>query len=100
MSNVFLVQNGRLRTPRVDRCGVAGVMRRVVLREAGAGGIDAEECQLTAADVEGASEIFVANARIGIWPVRALDGRRIEVGEVTRRLQARLAPLLENPVDA
>jgi hypothetical protein len=42
----------------------------------------------------------VTNARIGIWPVSDLGGRRIEVGSVTRRLQARLLPLLENPVDA
>ena len=31
MSNVFLVHGGRLATPRLDRCGVAGVMREVVL---------------------------------------------------------------------
>jgi 4-amino-4-deoxychorismate lyase len=100
MSNVFLVQNGRLRTPRVDRCGVAGIMRRVVLREAAALGIVAEEAALTAADVEGAAEMFVTNARIGIWPVRSLDARTFAIGAVTRRLQARLAPMLENPVDA
>lgn len=100
MSNVFLVQDGRLRTPRVDQCGVAGVMRRVVLREAAAGGIIAEECDLTAADMESATEMFMTNARIGIWPIRALDGRTLKVGPVTQSLQARLAPLLENPVDA
>ncbi len=33
-SNLFLVRAGVLLTPRVDRCGVAGVMRAVVLREA------------------------------------------------------------------
>src|SRR5579871_4019371 len=31
MSNVFIVSDSRIRTPRIDRCGVAGVMRRVVL---------------------------------------------------------------------
>jgi 4-amino-4-deoxychorismate lyase len=100
MSNVFLVQNGRLRTPRLDRCGVTGVMRRVVLREAAALGIPAEEAALTAADIEGSAEMFVTNARIGIWPVRSLDARTFKVGDVTRRLQAHLAPMLENPVDA
>jgi 4-amino-4-deoxychorismate lyase len=100
MSNVFLVQQGRLRTPRMDRCGVAGVMRRVVLREAAAAGFEAEECELTAADVEGASEMFLTNARIGIWPVGVLEERKIGVGPVTRKLRAHLSPLLDDASDA
>ncbi len=48
MSNVFLVdgppESPRLRTPAIDSCGVAGVMRRVVLREATRAGIAATEC--------------------------------------------------------
>ena len=100
MSNVFLVRQGRFLTPRLDRCGVAGVMRRVVLREAAADGVAVEETILSADDLAGADEIFVTNARIGIWPVRTLDSREIGVGAMTRRLQSRLAPLLEGPADA
>ncbi|MEP7245398.1 MAG: aminodeoxychorismate lyase [Gammaproteobacteria bacterium] len=100
MSNVFLVQNGRLTTPRLDLCGVAGVMRRVVLLEAEKAGITTEERVLSAEDLAGASEVFLTNARIGIWPVRSLDERSLTVGETTRRLQALIDPMLENPVDA
>jgi 4-amino-4-deoxychorismate lyase len=100
MSNVFLVQDGRIRTPRMDRCGVAGVMRRAVLRESAALGIPIEEALLTADDVARSSEIFMTNARIGIWPVRSLDSREIQVGGLTRRLQEHMAPLLERPADA
>jgi 4-amino-4-deoxychorismate lyase len=100
MSNVFIVQNGRLRTPRVDLCGVAGVMRRVVLREAAKAGIVTEECALSATDLSAATEVFLTNARIGIWPVRAVDERPVAPGDTTRRLQALIAPMLENPVDA
>jgi 4-amino-4-deoxychorismate lyase len=43
MTNVFLVDgpahSPRLRTPAIDTCGVAGVMRRVVLREAERAGL-------------------------------------------------------------
>jgi 4-amino-4-deoxychorismate lyase len=99
MTNVFLVQGSRLRTPRVDRCGVAGVMRRVVLREAARVGIAAQECELTAEDLHIAEEVFLTNARVGIWPVRSLDSRALTPGPVTRRLQEALAPLLEAPAD-
>jgi len=100
MSNVFIVRDSRVQTPRIDVCGVSGVMRRVVLSEAARAGIAAEECLLHAADLEDAQEIFLTNARIGIWPVRALQSRALSPGPVTRRLQQHLAPMLEEPRDA
>ncbi len=100
MSNVFLARHGRLFTPRLDRCGVAGVMRRVVLREAAADGVPVAEANLTADDLAAADEVFVTNARIGVWPVRALGERELGVGALTRRVQARLAPLLRSAPDA
>jgi 4-amino-4-deoxychorismate lyase len=99
MSNVFIVDNSGLRTPRVDLCGVAGVMRRVVLREAQRAGVAVREDVLNATDLQNAAEVFLTNARMGIWPVRALDDRALPIGSVTRQLQALLQPLLEEPVD-
>ncbi len=99
MSNVFIVEGSRVRTPRLDLCGVAGVMRRVVLREAQRAGIPAQEDVLGVDDVRNASEIFLTNARIGLWPLRELDGRGLQPGPVTRRLQQIMTPLLEDPAD-
>jgi 4-amino-4-deoxychorismate lyase len=99
-SNVFLVRESCLLTPRIDLCGVAGVMRRVVLREARQVGIPTRECELRAQDVQDADEVFLTNARIGIWPVRTLDARELTIGPVTRHLQSVLAPLLDEPADA
>jgi len=95
MSNVFLVHEMRLATPRLDRCGVAGVMRRAVMSAALRAGIAVEETELDAAALAGARELFLTNARVGIWPARSLDGRVLEVGSVTRRVQQALAPILE-----
>lgn len=103
MTNVFLVDgpplSPRLRTPVIDSCGVAGVMRGVVLREAARAGIAATECVLRPADLEAAAEIFLTNARVGIWPVARLEERTLAPGPVTRRLQGLLQPLLEEPAD-
>lgn len=100
MSNVFLVRDNEVATPRLDLCGVAGVMRSVVLREAARAQCPIEERVLLRADLDAAQEIFLTNARIGIWPVRALEERTFTPGPVTRRLQELLAPLLEKPADA
>ncbi|HET7756212.1 MAG TPA: aminodeoxychorismate lyase [Steroidobacteraceae bacterium] len=99
MSNVFLVQGARLRTPRLDRCGVAGIMRSVVLREAAAAGIAAEETPLDRSDLEGAAELFLTSALIGLRPVRSVEGESRSPGAVTRELQRRLAPLLAASAD-
>ena len=100
MSNVFVVRDSRLLTPRLDSFGVSGIMRRVVLAEAALLGIEAMECDLHAEDLATASEVFLTNARIGIWPVRAIDSKQLQPGPMTRRLQKRLVPLLEEPADA
>jgi 4-amino-4-deoxychorismate lyase len=94
MTNVFLVQEDRLITPRVDRCGVAGVMRRLVLQLAAACGLDAAERNCAPEALHTAREIFLTNARIGIWPVRRVAERALPVGEVTRRLQRELSARL------
>ena len=99
MSNVFLVEGGALRTPLLDRCGVAGIMRQVVLREAAHAGIAAVEAALTGADLERSRELFLTSAVIGLRPVRELDGRACMPGTVTRELQRRLAPLLAQATD-
>ncbi|HYL01852.1 MAG TPA: aminodeoxychorismate lyase [Steroidobacteraceae bacterium] len=100
MSNVFLVAGAKLRTPRLDRCGVAGIMRSVVLREAAAAGIAAEEALLEASDLARAPELFLTSALIGVRPVRSVDGECRSPGAVTRELQSRLAPLLAASADA
>ena len=93
MSNVFIVNGQCLRTPRLDRAGVAGIMRHVLRRESAALGLDFEEAELDRADVAAAEEIFLTNVRIGVWPVRRLEGQARAVGTVTRRVQTHLAGL-------
>ena len=94
MSNVFLVRGSKVLTPRLDRCGVAGVMRGLILEIAPAAGISAEERRLECADLATTEELFLTNALSGIRPVRELDGLSLGVGPVTRRLQAQLADYL------
>jgi 4-amino-4-deoxychorismate lyase len=94
MSNVFLVREGKLVTPGVERCGVAGVMRRVVRSLAAGAGQVAEERCLNQRDLELTTEMFLTNALIGIRPVRELAGRTLQPGRLTRQLQDTLAPWL------
>lgn len=94
MSNLFLVSAGELVTPALHRCGVAGVLRRVVLEAlAPALGISTRVADLSLEDLYHAEEMFICNSLIGICPVVALNCVGMEAGAVTRSLQNRLEEL-------
>ncbi len=96
-TNLFSVRAGRLRTPSLEHCGVAGVMRAVVMDLARDAGI---ACDVTPIDGDAlgeADEIFLTNSLIGIWPVRRLGTWERAPGPITRRLQAALDALRSRP---
>jgi 4-amino-4-deoxychorismate lyase len=84
MTNIFAVLDGVVCTPAIARCGVAGVMRAALLDAWQANDQATVIRDLDPGELKGASEIFLSNALIGVWPVRALDGRGFGVGPVAR----------------
>jgi 4-amino-4-deoxychorismate lyase len=89
-ANVFIVSGGRLVTPEIRDCGVAGVMRQVVLKAARDLGVPASIEDIRPEALDGADEIFVTNAVTGVRAVGELMGvRKWGVGEVTRALMTR-----------
>ncbi len=90
MSNVFLARDGLLRTPLLERCGVAGVMRGLVLESAPLLGLAVEEARILTEEALSADEIFLTNSVIGLWPVSLLDGKKFPVGSITRLLTRRI----------
>ena len=90
MSNVFLVLEGVLVTPDLRYCGVAGVMRKNVLRLADELGIPFELRAVRAEEVHSAAEIFLTNAVRGIQPVMQLDEQRWAMGSLTGQLMTAL----------
>jgi 4-amino-4-deoxychorismate lyase len=87
-SNLFLVADGALFTPDLTRCGVAGVTRARILRHAGALGIAVHVTNVTQDMMARASEVFLCNSVIGLWPVTVCESLRYAIGPLTRRLQA------------
>ncbi|HUL12872.1 MAG TPA: aminodeoxychorismate lyase [Methylococcaceae bacterium] len=94
-SNLFMVNDGRLRTPRIDRCGVAGVMRSLVIRLAQVQGLAIEETRIYPNELYEADELFLTNCVIRLWPIRQFEGLNYEVGTVTRMMQSLVAAMIE-----
>jgi len=83
-SNLFLVYAGQLITPRLDRCGVRGVLRAQILRAFRA---RCEQRRVARDMLAGASELFLCNVVRGIVPVLRVDGRNYPAGPVTAEIQ-------------
>ncbi len=93
-SNLFLVRGGALETPRLSRCGVAGVMRAEIIERCAALSIAVCQRDVDYAELLAADEVFLCNSQYGIWPVRELAGQCWPVGPLTRKLQAFLGAQL------
>jgi 4-amino-4-deoxychorismate lyase len=93
MSNVFAVRGGRLITPCVDRCGVEGVLRSMVLREAPALGVPAEQGGLMLDELLAADEVFITNVRIGVVRARSVGQHHFPMKEIVPRLAAHIEAL-------
>jgi 4-amino-4-deoxychorismate lyase len=91
--NVFLVKGGEVLTPRVDRVGVNGIMRQVVMREAPRLGIEVSEKDLTLDDLSSADGIFITNVRIGVVPVQRVREHVFGMTEIATRLRNTIEPL-------
>jgi 4-amino-4-deoxychorismate lyase len=94
MSNLFLRSGSSLMTPVLDRCGVAGVMRRWILETAGDLRLSPVERRIRWQDLREAEEVFMSNAVVGLRSVGVIErGRerlRQSAFETANRLRERL----------
>ncbi|MBL6934993.1 MAG: aminodeoxychorismate lyase [Alphaproteobacteria bacterium] len=90
MSNLFIEREGILLTPDLSRCGVAGIIRAVVMEEASSQGLCVEVTDIRYEDATTADALFLTNSVMGIWPVCELDGKAFVISPTTRALMERL----------
>jgi len=97
-SNVFIVKDGRVRTPWVESGILEGITRNIVLQLARELAIPTEEARLRVEDVIGAEECFLTNTTQEVLPVTRVNDARIgngQPGGITRRLHASFRTRLE-----
>ena len=89
-SNLFLVLDGALVTPLLDRSGVEGIMRAKILEWAPATVVR----RIVASELERATEAFMCNSVYGIHPITTLvvadQTQLLPRGPMTRALQEQL----------
>jgi len=72
-SNVFLLASGKLITPELSCCGVAGVQRDRVIACAAQLGMEVEVRAVELDELRAAEEVFLTNSVIGLWSVSSFE---------------------------
>lgn len=96
MSNLFIVKEGKLLTPGLKLCGVAGVMRETVLTILAEENISCEITMVTQDMLDSADGVFLTNSVIGLWPVKIINDTVYSVSDVTRVLQQKINNIINN----
>ena len=79
MSNVFLQQGEQLLTPDLDRCGIAGVMRGLIMDIADSLGIVVYEQTIKLTQLWAADALYVTNSLMGIRPVAQVSEHNFKI---------------------
>ncbi|OUR72274.1 aminodeoxychorismate lyase [Methylophaga sp. 41_12_T18] len=93
MTNVFIVKQQQLLTPKLTLSGVAGIMRQQVINCAERAGHAVIYADLTLNDLLAADEVFVTNSIINIWPITTIGTSCYQHGPITKQLQNLLKKL-------
>lgn len=86
MSNLFLIHGRELLTADLRRCGVAGIIRALVLARGPEWNLVPVVRDLALADVYAADELFFTNSILGVWPVRRIGSRDYTPGHQSREI--------------
>lgn len=82
MTNLLIVEGGTVLTPRLSRCGVAGVTRERIMEAAARRGMACREDDLAWQRILDAQEVLLVNSVIGAWQVRQCGNHRWGSGVV------------------
>jgi 4-amino-4-deoxychorismate lyase len=89
-ANIFWRNGESLYTPILDKAGVAGIIRRLIIQDVEALGYQVVIGEFTLEQLKGAEEVFISNALLGIAPVIQVSDRQFTIGELTQKLQKRV----------
>ncbi|PQA87837.1 aminotransferase class IV [Hyphococcus luteus] len=86
-ANIFLIRGESVTTPPVSEGALPGIVRAVLLENAGAAGVEMREAPVEAKDLDGAA-LFVTNSLVGLRPAALRGGAPDGEAQVLKRLQS------------
>ena len=79
ISNLFFIKGGALFTPDLSQCGVAGIMRQLVIEACAEQRIECHIGPVSLEQAQASEAILMSNSLIQLWPVRHWDDKTYPV---------------------
>jgi 4-amino-4-deoxychorismate lyase len=87
MSNLFIVEQEKLITPGLSRCGVAGVARSRIMRAAEQQGQAASVESISRERLLASDGLFLCNSLVGVWRAAELENKHWPDTDWTKKLR-------------
>lgn len=95
-ANIFLVQDGKIHTPKPD-CFLDGITRRTVIALAQKNGLQVVERHIEPSEFAKTSEVFLTGTAAEVTPVGEIGEWRFTPGQITRLLMDAYAAEVRKP---
>ncbi|WP_416651516.1 aminodeoxychorismate lyase [Candidatus Pseudothioglobus sp. Uisw_086] len=85
--NIYFIFGNKLLTPKLDRCGVVGSRRSLILELAMSLKMEALESNISINQAQKADEVFISNSVIGVQPVHSIESHKLGKNPLTEKIQ-------------
>ena len=86
--NIYFIFGNKLLTPKLDRCGVVGSRRSLILELARSINLEVDEDTISIEQAEKANEVFISNSLIGIQSVSSIGSYYLNNNPLTKEIKA------------
>ena len=84
--NIYFIFGQRLVTPKLDRCGVIGSRRSLILDLAESLEMNVEQVNISINEAKKADEVFISNSIIGIQSVSSIEDCQFPKSSITEQI--------------
>ena len=94
--NIYLIFGNKLITPKLERCGVIGSRRSIILELSRLTNLEVREDDISIKQLEKANEVFVSNSLIGIQPVTSIGDYCLTNNPITEKISAAYSSITQD----
>jgi aminodeoxychorismate lyase len=94
--NIYFIFGNKLVTPKLDKCGVIGSRRPIILELSRFINLEVAEDKISINQLEKADEVFVANSLIGIQPVTLIGDYYLSNNPITKKIRVAYSSITQD----